>query len=123
VVACAKPLYEEVKEVSGDEVEFDLNLDSTYSTYGVSVALRYSYGLGGASDRVTAELISPTGKTYSDARYLSSKERGKAGSMVMNIGFSNVEQEGGTFKLKISKEKGKTKLKKATLKVYPPKEG
>jgi len=119
VTRCIEAIYEDSKGVTGNSAEFEFMLGLSLPSYEVQLQVRYSYGLGHSLDKLTREIISPSGKKYTDWTLLSAEKANQVRSGLKTLHFQNVQQEEGTFKLTIQKEPGKIKLKKATLKVYP----
>jgi len=118
MVGCKKPIQKETISISGDSATIDFILNSSIQLYDVEFQVKYNYGFDIGLDTLNGELISPSRVKYSDWTHLSAKKRNQAGVGVKSLMFHNVPYEEGTFKLSISKERGKITLKKGTLKIY-----
>jgi hypothetical protein len=126
IVGCKETVYEEAKDVSGNNVDFAFTLPQGSPTYDVSVSVRFRYTSSTGLDKFSGTLLAPSGKQYTQWAFLKAprKDGKKAtvGSTSEFLQFSDVAYEEGTFTLSAQKEPGSTKLTKATLKVQKEKE-
>ena len=120
LAGCHEIIYEQSKEITGSEAEFELTLDSTLPAYYIQVQINYNYGFGARSDRLTGELVSPSGAKYTDTSTLTGGKSNQAGSTVSYLYFKNVTQEDGMFQLHLEKLPGDMTLKSVTVKVMKP---
>lgn len=118
LTACSKPVYTEKKEITNNAVEFSFALNPSAQSYNIQLKVRYNYGFGTSVDKVTAELVSPSGVKYPAWDLLSAKGAGQMGSTEKILRLNNIKPEKGNFKLSLVKAPGKIELTSATIKVY-----